>query len=421
VAKKKLERPTRQLTRRQLSRWQQQHKRQRIITIAGISIISAVLALLVSGWYINEFRPLHQKVIRVNETEFNMDYYVKMLRVFGEGQPGYYLTSVADEVVNIIQRNELVRQGAEREFDITVGQAAIDEEIKKQDPPLSKDYHELVRAQLLLTKLRDEYFEKQIPVNAEQKQVMVMLLENKSQADQTRDRIEAGEDFGQLASELSLQSISDNGSLGWLTREIMDLRLGTSIPGDFVFNADAGALSQPLHDDQATKNIGYWLIEVLDRQVEEEEEANVQAILLGDEKEAQEVKDRLDAGEEFDALAKEFSQLDGAERDGGYLGLLTPGIMTAAFDKVVFEDKLQPRYLSQPVRDEEIATKGGYWLINILDEDADRQINEEDRKLLIQKALTDWVVEIQDDPDNVVESYLDDDKKAWAVNRVLKG
>ncbi len=411
-----MEKPAREVTRRQLSRWQRQRKRQRIINALGISVIAAVLVIVGSGWYIGQYRPLHETVITVNDTEFNMDYYVKMLRFFGEGQPSVYVRSLTDQVTSIIQRNELVRQEAESKLGISVSQQEIDEELKRSDSPLSEDYQDLVGAQLLTSKL-EEYFEQQIPLSTEQRQLMAMFLESEVQAGELRTRLEAGEDFAQMAGEFSLAGLSDNGSLGWQVKDLLELKLGTSIPGDYAFGAEVGALSQPLYDETMTKSVGYWLIEVLERE-EDVEEANVQAILLGSEKEAQEVRAGLEAGEDFAALAKELSQLDGAEADSGYLGLLTPGMATPAFDEVVFGAELEPGAISEPVRDTDIMTEGGYWLVKVVDKAADMQIAEADRDLLKAQALNDWLAALWDDPDNMVDSYLDDKQKAWAVARV---
>ncbi len=408
--------PVREVTRRQLSRWQRQRKRQRIISALGISVIAAVLVILRSGWYIGQYRPLHETVITVNDTEFNMDYYVKTLRFFGEGQPSVYVRSLTDQVTRIIQRNELVRQEAESKLGISVSQQEIDEELKRSAPPLSEDYQDLAGAKLLTSKL-EEYFEQQILVSTEQRQLMVMFLENEVQAGELRTRLEAGEDFAELSGEFSLDGLSDNGSLGWQVKNLLELKLGTSIPGDYAFGAEVGALSQPLYDETMTKSVGYWLIEVLEREADVEE-ANVQVILLGSEKEAQEVRTRLEAGEDFAALAKELSRLDGAEADGGYLGLLTPGMMTPAFDEVVFGAELEPGAISEPVKDTDIMTEGGYWLVKIVDKADDMQIAEADRDLLKAKAFNDWLEALWDDPENIVDSYLNDKQKAWATERV---
>lgn len=160
MAKKKVGKPQREVTKRQLSRWQQQKKRQRITFGVGIFIVVAVLAIVGVGWYITQYRPLHQTVIRVNDVKFDMNYYVNMLRSYGKGQPAQYMQFLADNVEEIIQKNELVRQGA-MELGISVSDDEVDEKLKSYDPPLSKDYRDIVGAQVLLDKLSDEYFDLQ--------------------------------------------------------------------------------------------------------------------------------------------------------------------------------------------------------------------------------------------------------------------
>ncbi len=417
MTKKRIEKPRREFTKRQLSHWQRQKKRQRIIAISGLSVIAAVIILVGAGWYISQYKPLHETVIRVNDTEFSMDYYVKTLKFYGEGQSIYYMYSLADEAVRIIEQNELARQEAMR-LGISVSNDAVDEQLESRDPPLSRDYRDLVRAEMLITKLHDEHFEQEVPVFSEQRHIMAMFLESESQAQEVRARLEAGEDFTELADELSLDGLSEKGDLGWQSKDVLTILLGTPILSEHAFSAEVGALSQPIYDEDKTKGIGYWLIEVLEREGDEEE-ASVQAMVLESEEEAQEVRARLEAGEDFATLSEEFSQLAVAEK-GGYLGLLTPGMMTSAFDEVVFDAKLEPGTLSEPVKDEAIITREGYWLLKVLDKADNRQIEEADRDLLKAKALSDWVSALWDNSENIVESYLDDEKKAWAIERALK-
>ena len=181
MTKKRIERPRREFTKRQLSHWQRQKKRQRIIAISGLSVIAAVIVLVGAGWYISQYKPLHETVIRVNDTDFSMDYYVKTLKFYGEGQSIYYMYSLADEAVRVIEQNELVRQEAMR-LGISVSNDAVDEQLESRDPPLSRDYRDLVRAEMLITKLRDEHFEQEVPASGEQRHIMAMFLESESQA-----------------------------------------------------------------------------------------------------------------------------------------------------------------------------------------------------------------------------------------------
>ena len=422
MAKKKAEKPKRELTKRQLSRWQQQKKRQRIILGSGILVIVAVLSVVGAGfynrWYIPEYKPLHQTVIKVNDTKFDMNYYVKMLRLYGGGMPVEQMGFVADWVVKIIERDELIRQEA-MALGITVSNKEVDEKLKSYDPPLSKDYKDVVRTQMLVNRLSDEYFDKQVPVSTEQRHIMAMFLESQSQANEVRARLEAGEDFSKLAGELSLDITckSKEGDLGWRPKGVVLLLLDTSILDDYAFNCEVGVLSQPIYDETKAKMVGYWLIEVLFRD-EEVGQARVKAVLLGSEQEANEVRARLEAGEDFATLAEEFSQHDESRENGGEFEV-SQDTMSSAFSDFVFDSELG--VLSQPIPDDTVSTKGGYWLAKVVDIDGNRQITDDDRDLLKTDALDKWVEGLFDDPKNKVESYLDDEKKEWAIWRAIGG
>ncbi len=420
MTKKKAEKPKHVVTKHQRSRWQQQKRRQRIILGLGIFIIVAVLAIMVVGWFTNQYLPLHQTAIRVNGTEFNMNYYIDMLKLQVRNQPAQYMQYLADIAVSNIKQNELIRQGALK-LGFSVSDKELDEELKSHDPPFNDAHRDIDRTQMLMTKLRDEYFEPQVPMSAEQRHIMAMMLESEPQADEVRERLQNGESFTELAGELSLDAFSKakKGDLGWHPANILNEMLGTSVPEDYAFGVEAGMLSHPLYDDEIEKPVGYWLIKVLTRN-EEEEEAHVLAMLLGSEAEAQETSSRLKAGEDFATLAEELSQLAGSKKNGGDLGGVTPDMMNPTFDEFVFNPDLELETLSQPIRDEDVATKGGYWLVKLVDKEDNIQIEDDDRDLLKARVLNEWVSSLLYDPGNEInDSNLDEDKKAWALEQAL--
>ena len=413
--KRQIEQPKREVTRRQLSRWQQQQRRERIIRRIGISIIVAVLGIVGVGWYITHYQPLLQTVIKVNDTKFNMDYYVEALAFYSAGQPVYLYAS---EVVIDIERNELIRQEAEG-LGITVSNDAVEEELKSHDPPFNNVHRAEIRSRMLLGELRDEYFEQRVPLFAEQRHIMAMLLESESQATEVRARLESGEGFGELAGELSLEGLSQatNGDLGWHSRDVLAELLATAIPGEYAFGADVGVLSQPIYDEEIIKGVGYWLVEVLERR-EDSDEAHVRVIMLGSEQEAQVVKVRLEAGDDFATLAEELSQHEASKGSGGDLDWLTPGMMSPALAEFVVDSEVEE--VSEPIRDDVVVTTEGYWLLRVLDKDDNGEISNDDRDLLKSMALNEWFSALWDDPENEIDdSYLDDEKKAWAVEKAM--
>ncbi len=420
MAKKKAVKPQREFIKHQLTRWEQQKRRQRIIFISGIAIIVAALLTVGAGWYFSEFRPLRETVIKVNNTEFNMNYFITMLKVYGKGQDINYMYALANQMPIIIERNELIKEGASK-LGITVSDDEIKAELSKNK--LDNDSWDLVRTDLLAKKLQDEYFDRQVPTSAEQRQVMAIFLESESQANLIRARLEKGEDFITLAKELSLDANSKDkgGDFGWHPQGILTGLLGTSVPDDYAFGSEKGVLSQPRYDENKVKSLGYWLIKVLERK-QEPKEVHVQAMLLSSAEQVQNIKARLDKGEDFAALAKEFSQTTTASENGGDLGWIASGATTKAIDDYAFNDKTELGKLSEPIRDDSVNTKGGYWLIKILDIDSNRDISDEDRNTLKNKALNEWIASLFADQTNIIDdSLLTTDKITFAVNKAIGG
>ena len=418
--KKKQEQPHREVTRRQLAKWQYQKKRQRIIFSIGVTIIAAVILIVLAGWYIGEFRPMRQTVIRVNDTEFNMKYYVDVLEIAGIGQPPEILDYVADSTIREIERNELIRQGALK-LEISVSDDEVKEKLKEFEVPNTAVNRDLLGVQLLVEKLRNGYFDQQVPQATRQRHVMAMLLESESQAAEVKGRLENGESFTELAGELSLNFFSKamEGDYGWHPESIFRDLFSTNTTLDYVLSARVGELSQPLYDEEIIKGVSYWLMKVLDRD-EEMEEVHVHAMLLGSEEETQEVKAKLEAGESFAALAKELSSLSNAEGNEGDLGMVARGELPTAPDEFAFNDEIELGTLSEPIRDDMASTKSGYWIIKVLDEDNNRQLEEEDREILKDRAFNEWITSLWDDPDNEIDdSYLDATRKTWAIQRLM--
>jgi parvulin-like peptidyl-prolyl isomerase len=437
--KKKVEKPSHAPTKRQLSHWKQHQRRQRFIFGSGILIIVAVLVVIgvgvYFGWYVPERQPLKETVIRVNDTEFNMDYYVKTIKYqtlqlesMGISVGIEQMTYLAEGAATAIQNNELVRQGASK-LGITVSdeevEEKIDEDFGEYAPSLMKDYkdviEDMVRSQMLREKLLDEYFDQQVPQSAEQRHVLAMFLESQSQVSEVRDRLESGELFSEVAAELCLDSYCrlQDGDLGWHPREIFSRMIDSDVLVDSAFSAEVRVLSQPIYEGSKTKTLGYWLIEVefVDAEVEH---AQLKIMLLSSEEEASQIRARLEDGEDFAALAAEFSQHDESKDNGGEFEIDSKGLFGEAFDEFVFDPGLELVSLSQPIKDDTVTTEGGYWLIKVAAA-ADQPIDEADRDTMKGDLLSEWLKALPDDPDYTVENLLDQDKTDWAIMYVWEG
>ena len=394
-------------TKRQLSRWQRERRMRRIIMSVAAVFLAGIIGYVCYGYYDSKVKPLHGIVIEVNDTSFNMDYYVKMLDTQTRDMEPTYVYYMTDQVARYIEDAELMKQGAD-DLGIVVTTQEIDEEIERNELPNDdKIYRDIIRASLLGEKLQ-RYFNSTLPDTMEQAHVRVMLVESQEVADEVIAEIESGGNFTALVEQFSCNP-QIKGDLGWLPKELMP---NSSIE-EAAFSLEPNELST-IYDDSATKSVGYWLIEVTER--DEEEGIKARAMLLSNKQEAQEVKAKLDIGGNFTALARDLSQHP-SKNNGGELGWLKQGDMgSEAFDKVAFNLTLNE--VSQPVKDESIQTKSGYWIIKLL-EKGKHELSEEVRQKLANNNFVEWLQEQREN--STINNYLDEEKKGWAVEKVLKG
>jgi parvulin-like peptidyl-prolyl isomerase len=394
-------------TKHQLSKWQRQMKIRRIVIIAAVVFLAGISSWVGYGYY-KDYKarvgPLHEVIIEVNGVNFTMEYFVKMLDAFTAGMNSTTIYYLADMVADSIINAESVRQGAQS-LNITVTTEDVDAELKVYG--YDEAYRDMMRAVLLEEKLKEEYFGPQLPDTMKQAQAQVMLVESQEVATELIGEIEAGGNFTALAEEFSCNP-SIEGDLGWLPEELMP----NTLIANAAFNLTLGEISQPIYDKTAIKNIGYWLIEVTDKQ---DEKINALVMLLGSEAEAERVKAELVSGN-FSSLAKKYSQHE-SKTKGGKLDGLKPGDMRSeAFDQVAFN--LTVNEVSEPVKDESVQTTGGYWLVMVIDR-GDHELEEVLREELIDKHFNDWIKEWTEN--STIETHLEVDKISWAVNKVLEG
>jgi parvulin-like peptidyl-prolyl isomerase len=409
------------MTRRRLAQWQRQQRRQRFTFISGGVVIIAIILIVLAGWYVSDYRPMHRTVIRVNDTEFNMGYLVSALRVIGVGQSEGDYQDMVDNIVSEVERSEIIRQGA-AVLGVSVSDADAEARLTSLNITVNKATIDLARSQLLSENLQQGYFNTQVPQTAAQANIQAMFLESQSQAAEIRDRLLGSENFTALAGEYSLDSYSKSkrGDIGWHPKDIFAVMLGSPVPGDYAFGAEAGSLSPPLSDNKS-KPLGYWLINILEKDSADATDAQVQALLLGSQAEALGIRERLVAGDNVTALAKEFSQNEQSQKNGGEMGVVSEGEVSTAFDSFVFDKAAQVREWSFPVSDNTVTTTGGCWLVDVLEKADDRQIDSTDRNYLISKVYSEWVKALWDEAGNKIESYLETGDKAWVAKRAAGG
>ena len=89
------------------------------------------------------------------------------------------------------------------------------------------------------------------------------------------------------------------------------------------------------------------------------EQVRAEHILVKTEKQAQDLKSRIEKGESFEELAREYSECPSG-RSGGDLGYFTYGQMVKPFETAAF--KTEVGKISEPVQ-----TQFGWHLIKVID------------------------------------------------------
>jgi parvulin-like peptidyl-prolyl isomerase len=410
--KQKKATPERVPTKHQLSKWQRQTRIRRIVIIAAIVFLVGISSWVGIGYY-KDYKAStaawREVMIDVNGVNFTMEYFVKLLDAYTAGMNSTIISSYGNYIANTVAGGitdaELLRQGA-NSLNITVTTGEVDAKLKELGS--GEEYRDIVRASLLREKLKEEYFGPGLNNTMEQAHVQVMLVESQEVAAELIAEIEAGGNFTALAKEFSCYS-SVEGDLGWLPEELMP----NTMIATAAFNLTLGEISQPIYDATAIKDVGYWLIEITDKQ---DDEINALVMLLGSEAEAERVKAQLAAGGDFSAIAGNYSQHESKTTGGKLDGLKRGDMGSNVFDAVAFN--LAVNEVSEPVKDESVQTTGGYWLVKVIDR-GDHELEEEVREGLIDKHFNDWIEEWAEN--STIKTYLDVDKISWAINQVLAG
>jgi peptidyl-prolyl cis-trans isomerase SurA len=417
LAKKKVPQAEHTPTHHELTHWQKQARRQRIIGFGGVIVIVAVIATIVSGWYFKQYvpidKPMHETVVEVNGHKFNMAYFVDALSYFSGGQTSY-IPYILDVVEQNIEQIELMREECIK-LGITVTDDDVKQYMKENSLPDNAAMRDVARGTLLRQRLASDYFGPQVPVSAEYRDVLAMFLESQSQLDDIKAQVDAGADFSQLAADNSLDTVTagDKGALGSHPKGVFDYLVSTTGLDDAIFAGAVGNWGE-FKDDAFSKQVGYWLVKVTERNADNSQ-VRVSAILATSLEEAQSIKTRLDAGEDFTTLAQQYSQfwLDTTKDD---LGQITAD-STAAYKTYVFDTANAIGAISDPIKDTAQSTKGGFWLFKVLD-GAVEDVASADKTDLTNQAFNTWLKGLQADTNNnKIVNSLDDTKKAFAAKQ----
>jgi hypothetical protein len=265
------------------SRWGREKRWLYIIEAIIVLTIVAVPAIVGYGYYDTRIKPWHQPIVRVNDTVFDMGYFVKMLRLYG-------LTSSSDassvqSVATAIQNDELMKQGLKKDFDVVVSDNDIEGKLQELLTSYSmtadqlktnlatvkisvEDFKQMyIAPSLVQSDLQQQIGDQDYPADQEFEYVRVqaMLVAGADNATAVRDRWLAGEDFNTLVTDYSPSKYypstsSDNTTVEWIPRGIESAAFD-----DYAFadGSENSTVSDAIPESAGSGN--YWLIKVLEK------------------------------------------------------------------------------------------------------------------------------------------------------------
>ena len=243
-----------------------------VLAVLAVVIIGIITAVLI---YANKVAPFQATVLVVDGTSVKMGYFLKRASIAGTTPSSMLQTLVTEEVVkqiapqmpyNIKISEEEIDQ-ALREMAASAGESETIDEADfeswyrrelKGTRFSNSEYREIVRTNLMRFKLT-LYLEERIPTVAEQVRLYLIAQGSYDGAVKVKQRLDAGEDFLEVARELAGGDSADTSDfdLGWVPR--------TLLPEDMARAAferlKVGQYSEPILVNQQY----FAIIMVLDR------------------------------------------------------------------------------------------------------------------------------------------------------------
>ncbi len=409
-------------TKHQISKWKKQERLSRLITIATIAVVIVIAGIIAYGIYSEQVMPYEKTVIKVNDTSFNMDYYIKTMEVMSGGATPDMIKYYPDSTAVTIEQTELIKEKAPA-LGITASDDEISKDLEQAKATPSQVTRDFAIARVMARKYMDQQCYPNVPKTAEQVEVEAMALEAENLALDRQQKLNSGmgENFTQSATMLSMDPVTQGkgGYLGWIAKGYESYGLGNlqnTILKDVIFTLDPKKVSDPIWDPNLKKSFGYWVVEVLEK--DDAKGVHARAILLSLKDDADAVRTKLLNGESWDVLAKQYSQDDGSKDNGGDLGWIQPGAATnkGSIERIV--TTLEPNKISDVLRDQSITTKGGYWLVEVLNKQSDRPLDESVKQSIASDCLDTWVQGLMKEAKIV--NLLDQNQKDFAVDKVTK-
>jgi hypothetical protein len=393
--------------------WKHWYQRPRNLIIV---IAVAVILVAAIGWgvYYFQVRPYNQIVIKIGDKSLDLGYYIDSLKAYyGNAPADSGVADFPDYVEQQIEKNETTIQGS-LALGVEIPRSNIASELSKLGKPVNDASVDIQMAQDLVAK--------QVPSSQTQYNLQAMLLESEEKAQSAIARLQSGESFADVSSNLTrfTSDTNDAANLGWMTPRQIETVLGSTKFGDILANAGVGVVSGPVYDDTVSKKFGYLVARIAEIYYASDNVTvstiHLEGILLGSREDAQDAMDKVNAGADLNELAKQVSLVNGAKDTGAEMGWIARSSDPNLYDALI---GLPLNTIAGPIEDNMTTTPGGYWVYNIVEKDNNKELNSYQQNLL-ETDLTDrCTAALAKNPDYKVENLLTQELKDFALNKVV--
>ncbi len=354
--------PTEPITKKQLSRREQERRQQRILGIVFGLTAAAVLFVLGFGWYQEYVAKPSAPVATVNGKAISTRDYQAMVKY-----NDYELRSTIARAQS--QLDSLDATNEDQTFLVSYMQQQIQQLRTKRSSVGLDTYDQMVDDELIRQEAR-----RGIQITAEELQLEIeqQFGYDRNPPTPTPTPITATVD----------SSVTPQPTRAPMTQTEFETNYGSYVA---ALRKNLAFSEQTFRRLFESSLYHTKLQEALALEVSaSEEQVHARHILVATEDEANKVLERLHAGEDFAALAKELSTDTGSKEEGGDLGWFPRGMMVTEFENAAFA--LQPGQTSEPVK-----TSFGYHIINVIERDANRPLDEATLDQKKSRALDNWL------------------------------
>lgn len=270
-------------------------KSKNAAVITASAILAVIIAVVVTSWYLIYKAPLQRSIIEFNDQTIKIEYLLKRC-LMNTSDPNNIQGTIQTIIYELLY-NDLAPQ-----YGITVSEADIDQYLRdmanqpdssgnqvtlsdaefnewyrqnlNQTTLSERQYRNLIKSYIIGQRLQ-ALIDANMPTTAEQVHLYDIYLSDYDEAAEWKQKIDEGEDFMTIASEISLDSDTKDigGDMGWIPITVLSANLQSA-----VTDLEIGVVSDPVpvstgltSEDQETY---YVLLMITEKAIAMEVDAN---------------------------------------------------------------------------------------------------------------------------------------------------